>query len=377
MDGLNKTIKRIDWIDVSKGILIFLVVYGHFAQNVAYHVDGIAFIRRFIYSFHMPAFFMISGIVFTTNFNGTVKDFIIKKIKRLIIPGYIGMIVCAIYDSIVGGKGLAYFKPILTVDNIIKQILWQNNAKLGFWFLGALFSLSIIFYLVHKYSKSNAQAVIVAVILTCLGMSIKQINPESSTWPFSIIQALVCALFFEIGIQIKTTIIHDKINWKDWFAFLVSGANVCLIKLNPFKYNVGVWNAGVGDMQWFILCGIIGSIFIIEGARIVSGIGAFKPIRDLLVLQGKESLYVYMYSGLFIDFFINHTKLFTNINAYTDAKSFVLSEVIAIIISLMAVWIARVKNNMTKNRTITSTINTQSSDFDSKPGNNKTDYRIR
>lgn len=50
----KKIKKRILWIDVLRGIAMFLVVYGHTSQN--------AEIKKYIYAFHMPLFFIISGM---------------------------------------------------------------------------------------------------------------------------------------------------------------------------------------------------------------------------------------------------------------------------------------------------------------------------
>lgn len=49
--------KRIDWIDTAKGIGIIAVIIGHF------HVPDLT--MRLIYSWHMPLFFIISGILYT------------------------------------------------------------------------------------------------------------------------------------------------------------------------------------------------------------------------------------------------------------------------------------------------------------------------
>lgn len=52
---------RIDWIDKARFAGIFLVVLGHCisAKEVEY-----APIRNFIYSFHMPLFIFISGLLY-------------------------------------------------------------------------------------------------------------------------------------------------------------------------------------------------------------------------------------------------------------------------------------------------------------------------
>lgn len=46
--------KRIEWLDSAKGIVIILMLYGHF-DNIPCMVKAV------IYSFHMPFFFILSG----------------------------------------------------------------------------------------------------------------------------------------------------------------------------------------------------------------------------------------------------------------------------------------------------------------------------
>ena len=62
---------RIKFIDYSKGLGILFVVFGHVycASNI---------VTNWIYSFHMPLFFIISG--FLLNFEYRYKTIIFKKI---------------------------------------------------------------------------------------------------------------------------------------------------------------------------------------------------------------------------------------------------------------------------------------------------------
>ena len=66
--------KRIEWLDIAKGIGIFLVVYAHARAPYS----------SYIYNFHMPFFFLISGILYKSG--GNLKQYIFKKIKTLYIP---------------------------------------------------------------------------------------------------------------------------------------------------------------------------------------------------------------------------------------------------------------------------------------------------
>lgn len=47
--------KRLDWVDIAKGIAIVLMILGHSSLPNT--------IQNWIYSFHMPFFFFISGVL--------------------------------------------------------------------------------------------------------------------------------------------------------------------------------------------------------------------------------------------------------------------------------------------------------------------------
>lgn len=49
--------KRLDWIDIAKGIAIILVIVGHTVPNPSP-------LRHAIFSFHMPVFFILAGYTF-------------------------------------------------------------------------------------------------------------------------------------------------------------------------------------------------------------------------------------------------------------------------------------------------------------------------
>lgn len=67
--------KRIEWLDAIRGLGIMLVILGHTT------IPPIA--RRFIFSFHMPLFFFISGWLFNNNFS---KAWCLKKCDGLLVP---------------------------------------------------------------------------------------------------------------------------------------------------------------------------------------------------------------------------------------------------------------------------------------------------
>lgn len=81
--------KRLGYMDIARGIAMLCIIMGHF---------GIATVNRFVYSFHVPFFFLLSGYFYSQR--GTWKEFILTKAKQLLIPYAIGVAGIMIATSI-------------------------------------------------------------------------------------------------------------------------------------------------------------------------------------------------------------------------------------------------------------------------------------
>lgn len=69
---------RIEWIDALRGAGMILVVLGHMA------IPELA--RRFIFSFHMPLFFFLSGYCYKGGFS---RRWVLRKIDSLLVPYFV------------------------------------------------------------------------------------------------------------------------------------------------------------------------------------------------------------------------------------------------------------------------------------------------
>ena len=76
-DVANSNSNRIYWIDWAKCIGIYLVVLGHMETLIG---------KQFIYMFHMPFFFILSGYLYK---RVPFKQELIKSIKTLLVPYFI------------------------------------------------------------------------------------------------------------------------------------------------------------------------------------------------------------------------------------------------------------------------------------------------
>lgn len=121
--------KRITYLDNAKGIGIILVIMGHTYMNIEH--------LRLIYAFHMPLFFMLSGMLIhiKKEYNLPFKTIFIKKIKSMMIPYISFSVIYLVYYLI---KGL---QDSASIPSFYEQI-YNFFSLYGIdvmWFLPALF----------------------------------------------------------------------------------------------------------------------------------------------------------------------------------------------------------------------------------------------
>jgi len=83
------SIERNVTIDVLKGWAIYLVVMGHFIYETytKFYSEQSFYVNKFIYSFHMPLFFVVGGYCNAWSIQKyKIKSFFTKKTKSLLIP---------------------------------------------------------------------------------------------------------------------------------------------------------------------------------------------------------------------------------------------------------------------------------------------------
>jgi len=176
--------ERIVTIDAMKGLAILLVVLGHsFQGNLIDFDDNVVF--RVIYSFHMPLFMFLAGLVAVYNIEIPVISYLKKKFLALAVPfiswyaldyfvtgtyhsiavrTYIARVIsspdwglwflwvlflnyCLLVLSVKMEKGLGIYAFLIT----FLLVLWCPVGILGIWVLKKFFFYFSLGYLFMKY----------------------------------------------------------------------------------------------------------------------------------------------------------------------------------------------------------------------------------
>ena len=123
--------KRIEFIDNSRSIALFLVVFTHL-----YAVDSNT--RLYVYAFHMPFFFLISGMLHKEAEFGSLLE---KMSKRMLIP-FLFFLSCGYFFFVISSHSLS----TNIISQSIKGIVFGKSIKANdiLWFLLVLFNVRII-----------------------------------------------------------------------------------------------------------------------------------------------------------------------------------------------------------------------------------------
>ena len=150
--------ERIAWIDIAKAIAIFFIVLGH--QLPSGPLCG------YLYSFHVPLFFFLSGLTFNTA--KEPKKFFREKAKRILIPYFIFSSISIVFYIITNyffkKSGLSLTQCLLGMiigTRSTGLMLWNNPL----WFLPCLFVLLSVAYIINRFVFRGKNKIKYTVIL--------------------------------------------------------------------------------------------------------------------------------------------------------------------------------------------------------------------
>jgi fucose 4-O-acetylase-like acetyltransferase len=178
---------RIDWIDMAKGYGMLAVIIAHICVGP---------LHTWIYTFHMPLFFFLSGYVF--NNNPSFKELINRKAKTLVFPYFtlgIPMVVFPIFINLY--KGL--FSVGTTIE-LLKSFIFQKRLW-TLWYIACLFFLNVFFYIITKFVKNNVLRGAIVTMLACIGLLYYKVGGLPLPWNIDV--CFTALPFFFIGYLLK------------------------------------------------------------------------------------------------------------------------------------------------------------------------------
>lgn len=230
------------YLDTAKGILILLMLIGHICNE--------GFVHDFIYVFHMPAFFIISGMTSSSK-EISVRMFgryFLSRAQALLIPYLCFEVYAIAIDVICNGiylniKGYAY------------QVLTLQLFNGPLWFLMVMFLSGLIFYFLQGIQNEKVKyAMILALVLLAMVMPQFQayISPSIVT---------LALLFTMVGSSLRTLL--EKMSLRGGHVLLLLGITTII----SFADIGGMPDYQSGSRVLFLFGSLVGTVLILEISR--------------------------------------------------------------------------------------------------------------
>lgn len=279
---------RIEYIDILRGFAIFLVTLGHVLEKSGYHESPLF---AFIYSFHMPLFFCISGYVcalssdkrkFVGSSTGGGNSFILKKLKFILVP-YL------VWSLLVGPFFFYTYNGDLDWMVCFKATCIDNTS---YWFLPCLFGLIVCYYIekiVCEYLKIDKLIFNLFVIIVIAIFLIALFKVTHYDFFRSIISYFV---LFWIGVFMNRNIGLYELITENKLIYALALVLFCLIE-GSFSGHEGIL---FGKMVRFT-CGILAIPVMFNFFK---HIVLPDKLHRMMVYIGQNTLPIYLMQSCFL-----------------------------------------------------------------------------
>lgn len=343
--------KRLDYLDMVKGIGIFFVVLGHM-EDIA---GGT---RIWISSFHMPLFFIVSGLLMAVKKEDeeNLDDIVHKRWRGIIIP-YLWFSLSYFFIDILNVTVIGNIDFHTFIVDTISSVTFYGMSVL--WFLPALFCASVGFLFLKKKLPAKITPcilIIISVVSYIIKLQVAKIYDSNSNSLlitsvinviYIILRASVALSFVGYAFYIRK--IYEKIVIEEGkFRFfenkivgLIIGiiflaANIMLAMVNEC---VDLRNIILNNVPIYFIAAFLGSYGIILILKSLPSIPVITYFgKNSIIVMADHVNYYFLYAGLRLAWvivpYVQHAKHYVLV-AIVVGTVFALS---AIVIEVINRW---------------------------------------
>lgn len=155
--------RRIEWVDVARGIGIWLVVVGHTFRGLVNarlvpRTEGVLFLDSWIYAFHMPLFFALAGLFAGQLTRKGWAAFLKDRAGGLAYPYLVWSLIQTTTQILLSGQT----NNQSTASDLLRI---PYEPIMQFWFLYALLLISVFYYTAARLRVAPAIILLAAALL--------------------------------------------------------------------------------------------------------------------------------------------------------------------------------------------------------------------
>lgn len=260
-------------IDIMKGIGIILMVVGHAGCPT--------FLYKFIYTFHMPLFFMISGWLISGN-----KPNLIKRLKALYWPFLFWGLISLIMQYPLYKLGIyseSYNQHEFLI-HLLKIVSFAQSEPITrpLWFLKSLFfSFMFVSFIVWKITKSRRMYFITGSICFLLLYVGYILYKKCGLISYDIQREMMLPWLLWLGYFLKTKcILFSRIYISIFF--------ILLLAILGQYVSINLISSQIGNPIILTLCSLLGFIIVYNIANRIEKLN--YKFTAMLVFIGRNTM---------------------------------------------------------------------------------------
>lgn len=242
---------RIAWLDAAKGVGIILVVIGHALGGIIDSQLGRqvpAFRAAFfaLYSFHMPLFFMLAGVLVANRIDRDRGKFLRSMGRTIVWPYFLWS---ALQFTLIYALGQFVNAPAERYWATLASLPWHTVSQ--FWFLYALFLLHLA-----AWAWLPSLGTVAFLIIGLAFKPLMSIVPLPEVLRLAAQQAPYYALGVAFGSAGIATVVNDRPAWVKAVALplmaagLIGAAWIAEPSFNPRESVMTTNAAGIAFAAW-------------------------------------------------------------------------------------------------------------------------------
>lgn len=281
--------KRLDYIDIAKGIGMLTIIWGHIMEKGP--------VNTFVYSFHIPLFFFLSGMVFRSEKYTSIKEFAAKKFRTILIPyfvfSFLTWLVWVLYNAVLHNSVDSYFMPL------VQTMIAQGSGgylihNVPLWYVPCLLAVELIYFCISRSGKESTVFLLSGAFAVSSYLMERYVTVFDYTeLPWSLGAAFAGILFYAAGNHaMRSGLIHkmkEQIDRKPLcFLILLIFMTGLLMVLSAVNGHVSMGHEQYGKYRTlFYLNGFLGTFCVLIFSMMIENFRQAAFIRWI----GLYSLY--------------------------------------------------------------------------------------
>ena len=301
---------RLAYADVARLVGIFLVYHGHVVERTMYLGNvAAAHQYKFIYSFHMPLFFVLSGLI--------AKDWAAEQsIGQFAKSRFFSRIVPLIFFNVALALLSLIHKPDFPPIPLATGVDYANAALMTAlqlpvfdvptWFLMCVVVVECIHYAVFRFLRGSDVRILAAIAVFYLaGYAINSrfqfFQPGNYALPnwWIAYEAITMYAFYLVGVLIRRRgWLSGELSWFAPALLAIVGFAIVLFtyELNqgPFRMKIEavvILAAAHGHILWFPLTALAGTLGVLA-------LGKLLERTDWMAWLGRNALILFCLNGV-------------------------------------------------------------------------------